>query len=110
MKPHSVLIWFLFLLIAGCGTINTVVRGDDVASRKLKETRSYCETIPRVYSGISYDFCTLYGPPPSGYAWSAGNLVEALIYDFALSGLFDTVALPYTIYRQTRDGSIFIQQ
>jgi uncharacterized protein YceK len=98
----------LSLLLAGCGTVNTVVRGDTVASRNLKEIRSYCDSIPRVYSGVSYDFCTLYGPPPSGYGWNSGNLVETLIYDLVLSGLLDTVALPYTIYRQSVDGNIDI--
>lgn len=109
MKFHSVLIVVLSLFITGCGTINTVVREDAVTSRHLKELNSYCESIPRVYSGASYDFCTLYGPPVSEYGRNDSRLVVQYIADFVVSGLVDTLLLPYTIYRQTRDGNIYIK-
>jgi len=51
------------LAISGCGTINTVFRPDAVASQNLKESRSYCENIPRIYSGVIYGFCTLNAEP-----------------------------------------------
>lgn len=108
MKSNLVLIGVLSLLIAGCGTVNTVVRGDTVTRRNLKEI-SYCKTIPRVYSGVSYDLCALYGPPGPGYSWAGGNSAVALITDLVFCGILDTVVLPYTIYRQSRDGSIYIQ-
>jgi len=104
MRSNFVLVGVLSLLIAGCGTVNTVVRGDAVARRNLKEI-SYCKSIPRVYSGVSYDLCALYGPPGPGY----GNTAAALISDLIFCGIFDTLVLPYTIYRQSRDGSIYIQ-
>lgn len=109
MKFHSVLIVVLTLLIAGCGTINTVVREDAVTKRHLKELNSYCESIPRVYSGASYDFCTLYGPPASGYGRNDSSLVVQYIVDFVVSGVLDTLFLPYTIYRQNRDGNIYVK-
>jgi len=109
MKFHSVLIVVLSLFITGCGTINTVVREDAVTERNLKELNSYCETIPRVYSGASYDFCTLYGPPASGYGQNNTSLFYYYISDFVVSGLLDTLLLPYTIYRQTKDGNIYIK-
>ena len=108
MKSNFVLIGVLSLLIVGCGTVNTVMRGDAVASRNLKEIKSYCESIPRVYSGVSYDFCVLYGAPATGYAWNNGSGVGAVISDLVFSGLFDTLALPYTVYRQSKDGNIDI--
>lgn len=109
MKFHSVLIVVLSLFITGCGTINTVVREDAVTSHHLKELNSNCESIPRVYSGASYDFCTLYGPPAPGYGRNDSSLVAHYIADFVFSGLLDTLLLPYTIYRQTRDGNIYIK-
>jgi uncharacterized protein YceK len=109
MKSHYALIAVLSLLIAGCGTINTVVREDAIASRNLKEINSNCESIPRVYSGASYDFCTLYGPPALGYGGNGSSLVGQVISDFVVSGLLDTLVLPYTIYRQSSDGNINIK-
>ncbi|WP_418324166.1 YceK/YidQ family lipoprotein [Pseudomonas lurida] len=31
-----------------------------------------------------------------------------VVIDFALSGVLDTLVLPYTVYRQNQDGSIEI--
>jgi len=109
MKSHPFLIGVLALFITGCGTINTVVRDDGVARRNLKKINSYCESIPRVYSGVSYDFCTLYGPPGPGYGLHTGAVVSGTIADFVFSGLLDTLVLPYTILRQSRDGNIDIR-
>ena len=62
IRMYSVLLAAL-LAISGCGTINTVFRPDAVASQNLKESRSYCENIPRIYSGVIYGFCTLNAEP-----------------------------------------------
>ena len=103
MKVRAMLTAVLSLALIGCGTVNTVIRGDAVASRNLK--RSYCKSIPRVYSGVSYDFCTLHGPPAPVHDTGAAYF----FFDFVPSAVFDTVALPYTIYRQNRDGNIQIR-
>lgn len=108
MKTKVAFIGVAYLLVTGCGTVNTVVRGDAIASRNLKETKTYCESIPRVYSGVSYDFCTLYGAPAPEHAWQPSNIVLTVFFDFLLSGALDTIALPYTIYRQSNDGNIKI--
>ncbi len=95
----------LGLVLSGCGSINTVLRGDEVTSRELIDQKSYCATVPRIYSGVYYDFCLLNAPPqPSrdGYA------MPGLLIDAAVCAVLDTVALPYTIYRQNQDGSIDI--
>lgn len=104
------LVFAVIFLQSGCGTVNTVFRTDEVASRKLTEKRSYCDSIPRVYSGVSYDFCTLHGKP--SYSGSTQNIttISGLVLDFALSGVADTLLLPYTIYRQVNDGSIPIKK
>lgn len=107
MKTIALLL--ISLSLAGCGTINTVLRGDEVTSRELLDKKSYCNTVPRIYSGVYYDFCLLNAPAPAPeQPGRSGYAMPGLLIDAALCGVLDTVALPYTIYRQSRDGSIEI--
>lgn len=48
------------LAVSGCGTFNTVFRDDIAATRELRKQKTYCEAIPRIYSGVAFDFacCT----------------------------------------------------
>jgi uncharacterized protein YceK len=94
--------------LLGCGTINTVTRGDSVTKRDLNHVKSPCEKIPRIYSGISYDICVLRGKPSRSVLW-LGPGPELMLVDLALSGVFDTVFLPYTIYQQVNEGFIYLQ-
>jgi len=95
----SVFSWAL----AGCGSALTVLQDDADAARDLRKQKTYCQSIPRIYSGLAYDFCVLNAPPdPSGF------LVPMALLDLPLSGAFDTVALPYTVYRQVTDGNLGI--
>ncbi|MCK1794029.1 YceK/YidQ family lipoprotein [Pseudomonas violetae] len=102
MKRAVAIVAFSFAL-SGCGTAMTVLQGDADATRNLRKQKTNCQSIPRVYSGLAYDFCVLNAPPdPSGF------LVPFLLLDLPLSGVLDTVSLPYTIYRQVTEGSIGI--
>ncbi|MGY2288879.1 YceK/YidQ family lipoprotein [Pseudomonas sp. SDO528_S397] len=96
--------------MSGCGTINTVLRPDAVASQNLKETRSHCENIPRIYSGVIYGFCTLNGEPDSDKTQTRDVTGGWPFFaaEFVASGVLDTLVLPYTVYRQNKDGSIEI--
>lgn len=97
----------LGLTLSGCGTINTVVRGDDVTARNLKQWRTHCASVPRIYSGAVYNFCILNGEPNATVNDPAAPVgIPFVIWDIALSGALDTVALPYTIFRQIEDGNI----
>ncbi|MFO7593863.1 MAG: YceK/YidQ family lipoprotein [Pseudomonadota bacterium] len=96
-------------LLTGCGTVNTVFRGDAVTSRTLKEYRTHCETIPRMYSGVAYDFCMLHGEPASIPSSQFQYGVPAVISDSVFSAVLDTFVLPYTIFRQVKDGNITIK-
>lgn len=99
----------LGLLLSGCGTINTVFRSDEVAGHNLKERKTYCDSIPRVYSGVFYDLCVLHAPTNEGKKYSATvGFFPLEIIDFIPSGVLDTLVLPYTIYRQNVDGNIEI--
>ena len=116
MRVTSKVWWFaMSFLLAGCGTINTVFRPDAVASQNLKDSRSHCENVPRIYSGVIYGFCTLNGEPAPDKSLkdktlsdSDGNAFPIIAIEFIGSGVLDTLVLPYTIYRQNKDGSIEI--
>lgn len=105
---NAILLGALSLTLVGCGTVTTVLRDDAVVSTDLKKQKTYCQSIPRVYSGVAYDFCVLNGPPNSMGA-VAINDVPWVYFDFLASGVLDTLVLPYTIYRQSVDGSIDIR-
>ncbi|MGH8438899.1 MAG: YceK/YidQ family lipoprotein [Pseudomonas sp.] len=104
MKAISTLL--LAISLTGCGTINTVFRDDSVASSKLARWQSHCDAIPRVYSGAALDFCALHGEPRQTTDITGQPSALLMLVDLALSGVADTVVLPYTIYVQHRDGDI----
>lgn len=107
-KFRSALICSIAVSLLGCGTINTVVRGDSVTRQNLSHVKSPCETIPRIYSGVFYDICVLRGKPSRAALW-LGPGPELMLVDLALSGVLDTVALPYTVYRQINEGHIHLK-
>ncbi|WP_433741272.1 YceK/YidQ family lipoprotein [Pseudomonas putida] len=89
------------LALTGCGTVSTVFQDESTAAQGLRKQKTYCQSIPRVYSGLAYDFCVLNAPPDP-----TGILVPLVLLDLALSGALDTVVLPYTVYRQGADGNL----
>ncbi|MBF6028095.1 YceK/YidQ family lipoprotein [Pseudomonas sp. P115] len=93
------------LIVAGCGTVTTVLREDSVTVQSLKAKKTYCQSVPRVYSGVSYDLCVLHAPPNSGSGMSLNDVPWPYL-DVAVSSVLDTLLLPYTIYRQNADGSL----
>ncbi|WP_308813298.1 YceK/YidQ family lipoprotein [Pseudomonas capeferrum] len=54
---------------------------------------------------MAYQFCNLDGPPRSGAHWAAPTIV----LDMGLSGIADTVMLPYTGYHQFKHRNIPIR-
>ncbi|QYX48318.1 YceK/YidQ family lipoprotein [Pseudomonas tussilaginis] len=96
----------IVISLTGCGTINTVFRDDSVASSKLAHWQSHCDSIPRIYSGAALDFCALHAEPRRTVGSTGQPSAVLMMVDLVLSGVADTVALPYTIYAQQRDGDI----
>jgi uncharacterized protein YceK len=97
-------------VLSGCGTINTVFRDDAWTSQRLADNRSTCDAIPRLYSGVAIGFCSLVGGPHKARdpGFQSYGLVDAhsVLIDMGLSGITDTLVLPYTIYAQGTKGSI----
>jgi uncharacterized protein YceK len=103
IMKRVVVIGVLSFALSGCGTAMTVFQGDADAASSLRKQKTNCQSIPRVYSGLAYDFCALNAPPdPSGF------LVPFVLLDLPLSGVLDTLSLPYTLYRQVTEGSLKI--
>ncbi|HEY7884629.1 MAG TPA: YceK/YidQ family lipoprotein [Cellvibrionaceae bacterium] len=103
MKTALTLVVLVFL--SGCGTINTTFRGDQVAASHLGSAGTYCNSIPRLYSGIGYDFCLLNARRRNQTFFSAPGM-EMLFFDAVLSAALDTLVLPYTLVKQYEHGNI----
>jgi len=99
----------LSTLLSGCGSIITVVRDDTVTSQYLAEAKSYCGAVPRVYSGLMFDFCLLHAPPADEHNYKTTPPILE-VFDMGLSAITDTVLLPYTLIRQHNDGSIEVNR
>lgn len=93
----------LAVALSGCGTMRTV-SNESKAVDDLAQWNSYCPEIPRIYSGVAYQFCNLTGPERTGVH---SDPYETLI-DMAASGIADTVVLPYTSYQQYKYGNMVI--
>ncbi|MBX9408327.1 YceK/YidQ family lipoprotein [Pseudomonas baetica] len=97
------------MLLTGCGTVQTVVLSDKSSTEQLKTKKTYCGAVPRIYSGVTYDFCMLHAEKPEDVdAFNYDNASFGLLVDAAASGILDTLLLPYTIYKQQADGSIVV--
>lgn len=95
----------LVLALGACGTVRTLAPTDGKLKISYNNKKSYCQSIPRVYSGVSHNFCLLYGEPnKTSYTTAAEVPVWAI--DTMLCLVTDTLALPYTIGRQVNEGSI----
>ena len=106
MKYKVTAVLILTLAATGCGTLNTVVRSDDAVKTSMNEAETKCDSIPRVYSGVSYDFCYLHARPDSTYNGIPSSSPPLIFADILLSGVIDTIILPYSIYKQSQTGSI----
>ena len=81
-KFKNALICLIGVSLLGCGTINTVIKGDSTARHNLNQVKSPCETIPRIYSGVFYDICALRGKPSRTALW-VGSGAELVLIDLA---------------------------
>jgi uncharacterized protein YceK len=98
-----------FLLLSGCGTINTLAPVDNHVKISHGGKKSYCKSIPRVYSGTCYELCKFYGEPSEDLnLGSTFNGIPFFIIDIPLSFVSDTILLPYTGIKQYSEGSISV--
>lgn len=96
-------------LLSGCGSIITLSNSDAEVSSQLRKVDSYCGTVPRIYSGVVFDYCSMLSDQTA--RWSLVWFVPVGYYaiDMLGSAVVDTVALPYTVHTQMQSGSFHIQ-
>ncbi|WP_226702621.1 YceK/YidQ family lipoprotein [Microbulbifer elongatus] len=90
-------------LLSGCGTFTTLTNSDAEIASNLKKQNSGCVSVPRVYSGVAYNMCKLNSNGNSVYFLP---MVGIYLMDSVFSAATDTVALPYTVYAQSQEGSL----
>lgn len=103
------LFWMLLaaLSLSACGTFTTLSQDDREVAANLKRQKTNCESMPRVYSGVSYNVCKMNSNKQSIYFdW----LLGFYFVDSVASAATDTLALPYTVYSQNRHGNLEINQ
>lgn len=98
------------IALTGCGTVSSVLQDDSVAGNDLKKRQTYCDSISRIYSGVGYDFCIMHAPELPQKSWKGSPTAGLVVLDIMLSGLTDTLVLPYTAYKQLKHGNIEIYQ
>ncbi len=95
------------LLCCSCATVKTLSPENSHVVIQHQGKKSYCEEIPRIYSGVSYNLCLLYGEPNRNGDLGGGlNGVPWFIFDSVFSAVADTVVIPYTLVAQTTKGNI----
>ncbi|MDF1579134.1 MAG: YceK/YidQ family lipoprotein, partial [Desulfobulbales bacterium] len=110
----SIMVW-IAIVCSGCGSLQTLPPGSEY---KLKHNeryeKTYCDSIPRMYSGVSLDVCLAFiGPPaPMQAKYDEHDLgvFYGYLADIALSFIVDTLALPYTTYRQLNYGRLRLKR
>lgn len=97
----------LGLSASSCATVKTIDPPKNHINISHYGKKSYCESIPRVYSGLSYNLCLLYGEPSKKVnIGSSFNRIPFVVIDSAFSAVSDTIVLPYTLVMQANKGSI----
>jgi len=96
--------------VTGCGSVRTLSSDNVAKVDDLQLKGTGCgDTLPRVYGGVVYNICVLSGDghERGGPLYRFGLMMyPAPVIDMGLSAVADTLVLPYTLYRQNRDGDI----
>ena len=108
MTYKNVLLCAVSVMLGGCGSAQTLFSYDETIRRTLKKKHTYCESIPRLYSGVAFDLCLLNALPNTSSGVPVG-FVPIFFFDVFASAAVDTVVSPYTLYRQYKYGSILLR-
>ncbi len=106
-----IVVAILTVLVVGCGTLKTTALDKPRIEIGTKSKKSLCTQIPHVYSGVFYNVCWLNREtsPYNTHSLSGGDLPFVAV-DILLSGVMDTLLLPYSIYKQAEEGSIKVDR
>jgi hypothetical protein len=93
----------LIFTCASCASIATWHYSDATLASFLQNRRTHCESLPRIYSGVYFDYCWLDSDPQRVYGSAP---IALLLVDGLFSGIADTFALPFTVAQQQERGGI----
>lgn len=101
------LLWALLAILplSACGTMTTLSHSDREIADNLKRDKTNCQAMPRVYSGVSYNVCKLNSDSES---INFDLLLGFYLFDSVASAATDTIALPFTLYSQNKNGNLEI--
>lgn len=103
----KLLLLAMIMSLTACATVKTLPASTSHVNIEHHGKRSYCQSIPRIYSGFSYNLCKLHGEPSRQQnLGDSFNKVPYFIIDGGFSLVADTLALPYTLYTQNKLGNI----
>ena len=92
------------IAMVACGTIQTVPKSNFKIGYSLYRVQSKCKSVPRIFSGVSYDFCRLHAEPKGSiynYPLLGFYVTDILIF----SPFLDVVVLPITMPQQIMFGN-----
>jgi len=103
----SAVLLILPIINSGCGSVRTLAPD---AESQLATNPNYrktdCKSVPRIYSGVCLDVCMAFiGPPGDIEGERTKGTLSMYMLDILLSGVIDTVVLPYTLVMQVSDGN-----
>jgi uncharacterized protein YceK len=125
MKSLKIIYFILFVLIicSSCGTLGVITvenQRNTFSSSKneyLNRFNSYedyakyelCRRTPNIYGGTVYTFREIYDPCTHGETAAALSRIflPVTMIDLPLCVIADTIALPYTIYKQGKYGYVY---
>jgi uncharacterized protein YceK len=111
LNMKFVVLMILAAYVAGCGTIKTTALDKPRIEIGTKSKKSLCSSIPHIYSGIFYNICWLHRETnPNHASRRISGDIPLVAVDTVLSGLLDTILLPYSIYKQAEVGSIKVDR
>jgi len=102
----------LIICCCSCATYRTIAPLNNNVKISYNGHDSYCEKIPRIYSGVSYNVCLFYGEPNLNPNTEIPTLhgYPYVVNDMFWSTLADTLLLPYSVSMQIMHGNIKVNQ
>ena len=99
----SVFVILTAFFLSSCGTIRSFDIEDNKVEITHRQGKTKCDEISYIYSGVRYDLCLLHSEKKKVPFKFQIDPLWLLSIDVLLSGVADTVVLPYTLYKKEQE-------